>query len=122
MNRQQAKELLPIIQVFAEGKKLYRYKKILIGAILAIMLILILVHKDTASKPNLSTVHSPILTSVGRQCKSISRSDGQNPYPRNASISYQKLMIMVASSQIMTMFHSKLFLHQTRLLTEHRLA
>ena len=75
MNRQQVKELLPIIQAFAEGKP-YRYKRIQIGAIWAMRLILILVSKDTASSPTPSTAHSKTRTSAGRKCKNTSLLDG----------------------------------------------
>lgn len=124
MDRQQAKELLPIIQAFAEGKIIQsrRINGMWIDLEMKTALnIISLINEPQKYRIKPKPKYRPF--NDAEECwqemlkhqpfgwtKSISG---------NASISYQKLMIMTASFQIMTMFHSKLFLHQTRLLTEH---
>lgn len=78
MNREQAKELLPIIQAFAEGKtiEIRSNSKYNPGEWIetATPTFDIKSH-EYRIKPG-RTAHSMMLTSVGRKCRSINRSRG----------------------------------------------
>lgn len=74
MNSRQAKELLPIMQAFAEGKVIEYYCNNIwteydnFNFLDKVQIIV--------SSPNPSTAHLLTKKNVGRKCKSISRSDG----------------------------------------------
>jgi hypothetical protein len=118
MNRQQAKELPPIIQAFAEGKTIQVQEDInwcYLGN-----------NADFNLSPQRYRIKTePKYRPFENKEECWQEMLKHQPFGWTKSISEKrfyfisKLMIMAASFQIMTIFHSKLFLHQTRLLTEH---
>ena len=75
MTREEAKDFLPIITAFAEGKTIEvmntsgHWDEINIP-------ILMLIRKNTVLNQNLNIVRSKMQKSVGRKCRSISRLGG----------------------------------------------
>ena len=80
MNRQQAKDLLSIIQAFADGKTIQYYNTHPTPHwemfYLMNELILVKIVQNIVSSQNPSTAHSRTQKSAGMKCKSISRSVG----------------------------------------------
>lgn len=77
MNREQAKELLPIIQVFVEGKTIeFRERGCTLWAESISPIFNFAIFLNIASSQSPSIVHLRTLKSAGRKCKSISRSGG----------------------------------------------